>query len=99
MNTDMLRNLLYKYRDSPDLLLEAYKRGCRDEREAAKHRLSREHCEARDRLAEECAQLRADRDVLRDWDHKHRQEIGELKDRLEAYEEVVSLIRRELEEK
>ena len=38
MNTDMLRNLLYEHRDSPDLLLEAYKRGCRDERAAARVR-------------------------------------------------------------
>lgn len=38
MNTDMLRNLLYEHRDSPDLLLEAYKRGCRDERAAARLR-------------------------------------------------------------
>lgn len=38
MDTDTLRNILYEHRGSPELLLEAYKRGCRDEREAAKRR-------------------------------------------------------------
>lgn len=39
MNIEMLKNLLYEYKDSPDLLFEAYKRGCQDEREAAKQRV------------------------------------------------------------
>jgi len=35
MNSEILKNILYEYRNSPDLLLEAYKQGCRDERASA----------------------------------------------------------------
>jgi hypothetical protein len=38
MNTETLETLLLEHRGSPDYLLEAYKRGCRDERAAAKVR-------------------------------------------------------------
>jgi hypothetical protein len=38
MNTETLEALRFEHRGSPDYLLEAYKRGCRDERAAAKVR-------------------------------------------------------------
>jgi hypothetical protein len=38
MNTQILEALLFEHRGSPDYLLEAYKRGCLDERAAAKGR-------------------------------------------------------------
>lgn len=38
MNTQILEALLFEHRGSPDYILEAYKRGCRDERESAKRR-------------------------------------------------------------
>ena len=38
MNTQMLKSLLYEHRGEPDLLLEAYKMGCRHERLSAKRR-------------------------------------------------------------
>jgi len=38
MNTQILEALLFEHRGSPDYILEAYKRGCRDERESAKIR-------------------------------------------------------------
>ena len=37
MNLDTLQNTLYEHRGSPEILLEAYKLGCRDERESAKN--------------------------------------------------------------
>lgn len=50
MSADTLRNLLYPQWDSPDLLLEAYKRGCVDERAAAKLRTNPEEKRLKDIL-------------------------------------------------
>ena len=38
MNTQTLEALLFHHRGSPDYLFEAYKRGCQDERAAARRR-------------------------------------------------------------
>ena len=38
MNTQILETLLFEHRGEPELSLEAYKMGCRDERAAAKTR-------------------------------------------------------------
>lgn len=38
MDINTLNNLLYDYRGTPEMLLEAYKMGCRHERESAKSR-------------------------------------------------------------
>ena len=38
MNADMLRNMLFDHRDSSDYILEAFKLGCKMERESTKRR-------------------------------------------------------------